>query len=199
MKITLLTGGTQGDVRPMLVVGARLKARGHSVTLCTFRCHRALVERSKLAFAQMAGDPEAWLGAQATALHEAGKHDELNAFLAKHYAEACRDALAACDGARLIVVTATMAARAYTISEKLQIPLVGVFPVPTEPTGAFPCVLLPRNLRVPLLNRLTYSLFRYIFWAEEAERYNWWRQRLQVRRCAVCLFYFIPKGLACRF
>ena len=36
MKITMLTIGSTGDVRPYVLLGRELKSRGHEITIATF-------------------------------------------------------------------------------------------------------------------------------------------------------------------
>lgn len=50
MKITLFTLGTRGDVQPFAILGEALAKRGHSVTLCTAKNFRGLVESHNIQF-----------------------------------------------------------------------------------------------------------------------------------------------------
>ncbi|NEU08159.1 glycosyltransferase family 1 protein [Flavihumibacter sp. R14] len=50
MKITLFTLGTRGDVQPFAILGEALARRGHTVTLCTAKNFRTLVESHHINF-----------------------------------------------------------------------------------------------------------------------------------------------------
>ncbi|MBC7745958.1 MAG: glycosyltransferase family 1 protein [Flavobacterium sp.] len=50
MKITLFTLGTRGDVQPFAILGEALSQRGHTVTLCTAKNFRGLVESHNINF-----------------------------------------------------------------------------------------------------------------------------------------------------
>ena len=50
MKITLFTLGTRGDVQPFAILGEALAQRGHTVTLCTAKNFRNLVESYHINF-----------------------------------------------------------------------------------------------------------------------------------------------------
>lgn len=50
MKITLFTLGTRGDVQPFAILGEALAQRGHTVTLCTAKNFRSLVESHHINF-----------------------------------------------------------------------------------------------------------------------------------------------------
>jgi UDP:flavonoid glycosyltransferase YjiC (YdhE family) len=58
MHAILATIGTDGDVFPYLGLGARLRARGHRVTLATHEPFRALAESHGFAFAPLVSDEE---------------------------------------------------------------------------------------------------------------------------------------------
>ena len=47
MRITLVTLGSTGDVRPYVLLGRELKKRGHDVTVATFSAFEEMVKREQ--------------------------------------------------------------------------------------------------------------------------------------------------------
>ena len=58
MNINLLTIGSTGDVRPFILLGKELKARGHGVTVSAFPKFRETVRSASLDFFPLDGDAE---------------------------------------------------------------------------------------------------------------------------------------------
>ena len=56
MKIVIFTIGTQGDARPFVALGQRLKALGHGVTIATDDRHAALITGGSLEHATLSSD-----------------------------------------------------------------------------------------------------------------------------------------------
>lgn len=61
MKITMISMGTTGDVRPIVLLGKELASRGHEITIAAFSQFRGMVESSGLHFFQLAGDAEKFI------------------------------------------------------------------------------------------------------------------------------------------
>ena len=64
MKITLFTLGTRGDVQPFAILGEALASRGHTVTLCTGKNFRTLVEGHHINFHPVNIDLEAMINSK---------------------------------------------------------------------------------------------------------------------------------------
>ena len=58
MKITLLSVGSTGDVRPFILIGRALKSRGHSVTITAFSRFAETVTAAGLNFHALSGSVE---------------------------------------------------------------------------------------------------------------------------------------------
>ena len=63
MRITLLTIGSTGDIRPYLLLGQELASRGHDVTLSTFSRYKDDAEKAGLSFFPLSGDAEKMMAA----------------------------------------------------------------------------------------------------------------------------------------
>ena len=56
MRITMICIGSLGDVKPYIILGRELQARGHSVSICAFSDFRDMVEQNGLIFHPISGD-----------------------------------------------------------------------------------------------------------------------------------------------
>ena len=56
MKISLVTIGSTGDVRPYMLLGKELKKRGHTVTIAAFASFQKMVTDAGLEFYPLSGD-----------------------------------------------------------------------------------------------------------------------------------------------
>ncbi len=50
MRISMITIGSTGDVKPYILLGRELQKRGHSINLCAFRNFREMVEKEGFTF-----------------------------------------------------------------------------------------------------------------------------------------------------
>lgn len=62
MRITMITIGSTGDVRPYIILGRELKARGHDVAICAFSTFEQMVCREGLRFKPLRGDVKELMG-----------------------------------------------------------------------------------------------------------------------------------------
>ena len=56
MRITMICIGSTGDVRPYIVLGRELKARGHEITICAFSDFEHAVLKEGLHFKPINGN-----------------------------------------------------------------------------------------------------------------------------------------------
>ena len=56
MRITMVCIGSTGDVRPYIVLGRELQARGHDVAICAFASFEEIVTREGMRFRPISGD-----------------------------------------------------------------------------------------------------------------------------------------------
>jgi len=62
MRITMITIGSTGDVRPYIILGRELKARGHDVAICAFSTFEQMVLKEGLRFKPLRGDVRELMG-----------------------------------------------------------------------------------------------------------------------------------------
>ncbi|MDO5145362.1 MAG: glycosyltransferase [bacterium] len=105
MRITMICIGSTGDVRPYLVLGRELKARGHDIAICAFSDFEQAALDEGFRFKPISGDVRAFMnnlmgGANGVAFLKQVRDtlvDILEPFL--------RDLEAACDDAEAIIAT----------------------------------------------------------------------------------------------
>jgi sterol 3beta-glucosyltransferase len=144
LRILVLTIGTRGDVQPFVALGQELQRRGHRVTICAFGTHQGLVERYGLDYASAGLDgieQDAVSWRQSTHVSDVMKYslpDFAKNFvlLGTHFFRAAQDK-------DVLIVVSTVQSFAYSIAEKLRLPVWVVKLAPDVPTRAFP----PPNYR----------------------------------------------------
>jgi sterol 3beta-glucosyltransferase len=152
MRITILTIGTQGDVRPYVALGCGLHARGHAVTIATLTQFRSFLTEYGLRPAALRG---AYLEA---ALAPRGNPLKL----IRQYQQMARETLddewrSAHDAEVLIYNPAAFGG--YHIADRLGVPAFAAFPTPLySPTREFPSPFFPFRSLGPF-NPLSHRVF----------------------------------------
>lgn len=175
MRITILAFGSQGDVRPILAVGAGLRAAGHQVRLATDHQHEGLVRSAGVEFFPAAGDIHAMLqGASGERLRATGGNPlRLARTILREMrptgAQLLRDCWNASQGADALLLAGPALMIGSSIAAKLGIPFVQANLLPMTPTRAFPSPLTPMPLTPTgwlggAFNLLTYHLVAQGFW-----------------------------------
>ena len=186
MKITLLTMGTFGDVRPFLALAYGLEERGHIVTLAgPENFYQYVTETYKRPYVSVglnsqqvleseegrrwmaSGDSKQFLKQMAKITHDSRFALE-------------RDTAAACKDCDLIIAHPLQVYYACMLSEKLNKPLIiaNLFPI-SPATSAFPH-FLARTKKLPFgfLNKATYRLVNSVYEKGLREDMNEWRVKL---------------------
>ena len=139
LRILVLTIGTRGDVQPFVALGQEMQRRGHKVTICAFGTHRELVERYGLKYAPAGLDgieQDALSWRRASHVSQVMKYslpDFTRNFilLGTHFYQAAKDK-------DLLIAVSTTQSFAYSIGEKLSLPVWVVKLAPDSPTREFP-------------------------------------------------------------
>lgn len=170
MRLTIVTGGSRGDIQPFVALGVGLRAAGHEVTLATYDPYEGFVRARGLAFARLSGDPRALveylLEAGLNPVRLARRFGEVLEPLAETNFEEC---LEACQHADCVIYTA-VGYLGYLAAQKLGVPRLGAELQPIfTPTREFPCSLVSSGFRLPAplrgtYNRLTYAAMEQTFW-----------------------------------
>lgn len=147
MKISILCGGTRGDVQPYVALAESLAGRGHAVTLGTHEPFRAMAEARGLDFVGMPGDPRQQIqteegrelvSSQRISLRFVRQLSEL----VEPWLEELLEATAPlCEDAD-VVVYSPLAFLAWHVAEATGTPTALAALQPYAPTKAFPTVVL---------------------------------------------------------
>lgn len=170
MKISVLTVGSMGDVRPYVALGYALQSNGFEVTIATHQEFAGLITAFGMRFHEIPSNPREMLHSpEGQALLKTGT--DIRKF-AERMREAARPSfgaiadscLAASEGADAIVLSFLTIGLGAMIARKTGVRTIAGFLQPMTPTGAFPTMTLPTLYLGGFLNRLSHHLTREIFW-----------------------------------
>lgn len=169
MQITIIAGGSRGDVQPYVALGKGLKDAGHSVRVLSSEDFRALVTDYGLDFFATEGS------SQAVAQELQGALDQGNTLKVfsrmkqasqKQALQVAEKGLIASQGSDLILGGLSGLFSGRALSEKLGIPLLLAYLVPFNPTSAFPSALtpIPQTPLTQWLNKPSHLIAQQMMW-----------------------------------
>ena len=170
MKITLMTIGTHGDVRPYVALGKGLKAAGFEICVATHEEFRGFVTDNGLQFHPVKGNPRDMLASDTgQQLMASGKSvtkffAEFRNAAEKDMYEGFSDCYEAAKGAEAIIFPFFVAGVGYQIARKLDCKTILGYLQPTLPTNAFPVIMLPHLYLGGFLNKASHKIGEGIFW-----------------------------------
>lgn len=175
MKITMISMGTTGDVRPIVLLGKELASRGHEITIAAFSHFREMVESSGLHFFQLSGDAEKFIAnvmkPGTSALTFLPQVQKTMKDVAPQLIQDLSDS---CDGMDAIVCS-FFGSVFYSIAEQHHIPCVQVHYYPMDPNGNVPISPVKAQGMGKAVNELTYRLGYLLIGAVEHHFLSEWR------------------------
>ncbi|MBK8023464.1 MAG: glycosyltransferase family 1 protein [Chloroflexi bacterium] len=161
MNILILTIGSRGDIQPFVALGARARAEGHRVTVCTASSFQGFVEAQGLIYAPMTDELIRLADSKAgrEAVEGGGKLG-----LMKQVMPIIRQMLSdAWDATQTalpnVLIYHPKTLGGYSIAEKTRVPVFAALPLPyNTPTSAFPAPMLVQRNLGGALNRFSYRL-----------------------------------------
>jgi sterol 3beta-glucosyltransferase len=182
MKLTIITGGSQGDVQPLVALGVGLRRAGYRVRLATHPLFEEFVAGRGLEFFSLGGnDPRGVMAAEQKRKRPAGgrlaslwrvlRRPGPSALELRPIEEACR-------GAEAVVYSpqSGLANLASHVAEKFGLPSFAAYLYPTAPTRAFPSPHAPAGRSLgPTYNLLTHAAARQLFGLKDRAWVNRWR------------------------
>lgn len=181
MKITLMTIGTHGDIRPYVALGKGLHEAGFDVCVATHEVFRSFVEGYGLRFHPVQGNPREVLES-AVGQDLMGSGTSVLRFFktfrnaaAKDMYDGFSDCYEAAKDADAIIFPFFVAGVAYQIARKVGCKTIMGYLQPTLPTQAFPVLMLPKVYLGGFLNRLSHRSAEWVFWQffrETVERWS---------------------------
>ena len=176
MRITLLSVGSTGDVRPGILLGRELQSRGHQVTVTAFSRFRDMVTAAGLSFYPLSGSaetmmasimepdtngltylPRLWRGVKDAAPQ-----------MIRDLTDSCRDAD--------VMVCSFFGSVFYSIAEKFDIPCVQVHLFPMDPTGEVPIASIRNQRMGSFFNKSSYRAGYLVIGTLEKHILGSWRR-----------------------
>lgn len=168
--MSIVTGGSRGDVQPYVALGNGLVGAGHEVKVATYAPFEGFVRARGLEYARLSGDPTQIV----RALQECGRDPVCIARrflreLARFAEDNVGECLEACQGADAVIYTPIGFVGSF-VAQKLGVPAASAVLQPLIPTREFPSVIWPEARIVSddrlrgTYNRLTFSLTEQGFW-----------------------------------
>jgi sterol 3beta-glucosyltransferase len=169
MNISIVAGGTRGDVQPYIALGKGLKDAGYIVRILTTDDFEQLAVDAGLEFSSTGGSLEALL--QSDEWRKTTEGGNFIKILSRMMAESKKRAHdqaatmpALLDGTDLLVAGMGGLGGAFSIADKLNIPVVQAYVFPITPTSAFPGPLTPALPVGGPFNRLSFIAMRQMLW-----------------------------------
>ena len=168
MKIVIITIGTQGDARPFVALGRRLKEKGHDIVIATSDNHKELIETSGLTHAPLRSDFAELMAKEHAALDEGhpftiGK--KVSQVMTTWMPLWAQQGWEATEGADLIIGSGSGTVLGASLSEKRGIPFVQTQFMPLTPSKEIPPLWPSPKKRMPgIVNFLLGHLVRLIVW-----------------------------------
>ena len=158
MRLTLLSVGSTGDVRPYTLLGRELQSRGHHVTVAAFSRFRDMVESAGLAFRPLSGSVETMMASIMSPDTSGVTYlPRLWRGVKDAAPQMIQDMTDACRGADAMVCN-FFGSVYYSIAEKYDIPCIQIHLFPMDPTGDVPISSI-RHMRLgPVMNKATYKI-----------------------------------------
>ncbi|UKA50132.1 glycosyltransferase [Arthrobacter sp. FW305-123] len=143
MRVLMVAPGTRGDVAPMAGLGSRLQGLGYEVAIAANPAYAPVVVESGCEFRPLPGDLEGLIRQPAPG----GKASSAGMLtfwrkLTEYMDDAATGTLAAAEAGADVIMPNSVAPYGYDIAEALGIPAIGAHLQPTEPSAAYPPVLM---------------------------------------------------------
>jgi sterol 3beta-glucosyltransferase len=176
--ITVVLGGSQGDIQPFLYLSRELVQAGHPVRICSPGMYKELVEATGAQFLALAtNEPlqvarEDFAERQRSGVFARMKRLARASEPSAEFLELLQDS---CAGAQLVLCNTVMGMATH-VGESLRVPTGIVYFSPFYPTRSFSPPVGPQNLRLGgTFNLLSHLAFQKMHWVPNAEWTNRWR------------------------
>jgi len=171
MQVTIIAGGSRGDVQPYVALGKGLKEAGHTVRVLANQDFQDLITTYGLEFFDMGRGVKAMAQRQIQDIVEQGNLLKILAVTgqgAQQLAlQSAVNGLIACEGSDLILAGFAGLSTGLAIAEKLGIQFLQAHLMPFTPTSEFPGVLTPQVPQTRLTtwaNGLSHRLTQQMMW-----------------------------------
>lgn len=171
MQITIIAGGSRGDVQPYVALGKGLKESGHTVRILAPQDYQDLIVAYGLDFFDMGGGVKMMAQSQIQDVVEQGNILKILAVTGKGAQQmalqSALNGLVACQSSDLILAGFAGLSNGLALAEKLNIPFLSAHLMPFTPTNEFPSVLTPQLPQTRLTrwaNGLSHRFAQQMMW-----------------------------------
>ncbi|MEZ4672371.1 MAG: glycosyltransferase [Anaerolineae bacterium] len=169
MLISIVASGSRGDVQPYVALGKGLKQAGYNVRILTSEDFDSLVTSAGLEFRSTGSSIEEML--QTPEWRNTTESGNFLAILSRMTGEMKRRAHELAlniqtlyEGTDLILTGMAGMGGAFSIAEKLNIPVIQAYVFPFTPTRSLPSPVVPNLSLGGTLNRISFHITRQMLW-----------------------------------
>lgn len=176
MKITMISVGSTGDVRPYVLLGKELKKRGHEVTIAAFANFDKMVTGAGLGFYPLSGDVIKLMENIMKPSSKGAKYlVDVERALKDIAPVLLQDLMLSCEGAEAMCCN-FFGSLYYSIAEKYNIPCFQTHYFPMDYNSVTPISSAPGQRLGKTWNRLSYRLGYLLISILEKKYLTKWRE-----------------------
>ena len=176
MKITMIALGSTGDVRPYVLLGRELSARGHAITIATFEPFEGMIREAGLNFFKVSGDVVEMMS---NLMRPGGNGVRYIASLEKTIRDVApallNDLTRSCEGADALICT-FFGSMYYSIAEKYGIPCIQTHYFPMDNNREMPISSSPFQHLGKVWNSASYKIGYVLIGTLEKRYLTDWRR-----------------------
>lgn len=176
MRITMICIGSTGDVRPYIVLGRELQARGHEITICAFADFEPVILKEGFHFKPVNGDVKALMANLMNGSTGVGFLKQVRDSLIDIIDPFLEDLEAACDGAEAIIGT-YLGQVFQSLAEVRHIPYIQTHYFPMDKNPETPITSAPGQHGGKAWNLASYQLGHFVVSVMEKYYLADWREK----------------------
>ena len=174
MRIHMICVGSTGDVRPYLVLGRELKARGHEISICAFKEFESAVLNEGFLFRPINADVRALMSSLMNGSTGVGFLKQVRDSLVDIIDPFLSDLDAGCEGAEAIIGT-YLGQVFYSLAEVRHIPFIQTHYFPMDKNAETPISSAPGQHAGKAWNLASYQIGYLLISAMEKYYLSDWR------------------------
>jgi len=167
--ISILTGGSRGDVQPYIALGKGLKEAGYDIRLIASDDFKTLVEEANLTFCSTGVSVEAIIQSDEwRSVNENGNFFTIIRMMQSEMKtraqKMAQDLPAMLEGSDYLLSGVAGIGGGFSLAEHQHIPIIQAYLFPITPTHEFPSPLTPNLLLGNRLNKISYRAVQQALW-----------------------------------
>lgn len=182
MRLTMISVGSTGDVRPYVLLGKELQARGHYITIAAFDSFEKMVKQEGLNFIPLSGNVEKFMAEiMKPGVNGFTYLKHVQHALGGSINELLADMQKACEDAQGVIGTFFGTAM-YSIAEKKQIPCIQTHYFPIDENKSMPISSAPGFNLGKAWNQGSYKVGHFLINSIEEKYLSPWRESQGMRQ-----------------